>query len=376
MHVGLIVPVYSGVEGRRIPALETLVRALVPHVELTVFPLRNPCGPPRMKLDGATVIDGGKPGLRLRHLGANLLRALYAEHRRRPFDLLHGYWVFEPGLLAVAAGRALGVPVVVSIGGAEPVALSGIGYGGQLERRGRLTFRSVTRRAALVTGGSTYVLELARQAGAPPDRLRLAPLPVEPAICGAKGRHASGDTLLLQVGAYLPVKGQDVAIRALPRILDAHPGARLVMLGENPRGYRERMAELACGLGVGGAVELRERIPHAELAGWYRAASLLLMPSRHESQGMVVLEAAAHGLPALGSDLGVIGDLAPEAAVAVPPGDVESMADEAITLLGEPGRRLALGEAARERVAARYAPIPAGRAWLEAYREALEARGH
>jgi glycosyltransferase involved in cell wall biosynthesis len=99
------------------------------------------------------------------------------------------------------------------------------------------------------------------------------------------------------------------------------------------------------------------------------------MPSRHESQGMVVLEAATYGLPALGSAVGTLADLAPAAAYALAPDDVAALAGAAARLLDSPEQRQALGEAARVEVERRYASGPVVRTWLRVYGEALMIGG-
>jgi glycosyltransferase involved in cell wall biosynthesis len=244
-----------------------------------------------------------------------------------------------------------------------------------LARRGRLLHGGILRASTLVTGGSSYVLDLARRAGANGAALRLAPLPVDTRafeLVPARDASASGPPTLLHVAAYLPVKGQDLSIRTLSRVREQAPEARLTMIGENPHGYLERMSDLARQLELQDAVDFIERLPHAELGRHYVTADLLLMPSRHESQGMVVLEAGWCGLPAVGSAVGVVADLAPRSAVAVPVDDPVALADAVIELLADEARRRMLGDSARRAVQERYAVAPAIQRWLGIYAEARE----
>jgi len=94
------------------------------------------------------------------------------------------------------------------------------------------------------------------------------------------------------------------------------------------------------------------------------------MPSRHESQGMVVLEAAALGLPTVGSDLGVVRDLAPDAAVAVLTGDVRALARATAEFLNDGERRAGIGARARRIVEERYSLEPVVSRWVDLYEEA------
>lgn len=378
MHVGLVLPSYAARnDAMQIPALSLLASALSERIQITIIPLRNPPGMRHAPDDLASVTDIGGAQLQFRSLLKASIEQIRSRHRERPFDLLHGYWLFEPGFVAAVAAWSLHIPAITSIGGAELVSLPAIGYGGLRSRRGRLLNLAVLRGSTLVTGGSNYVLDLAR-AAAPSvaEKLRLVPLPVETPACGENiiERRGDRDFNLLQVGAHLPVKGQDLSIRALAALHNRYPHANLTLIGEDPLNYRRRMADLAHNLGLASRVILLPRVPHAALAGYYRRADLLLMPSRHESQGMVVLEAATHGLPTVGSNVGVVGDLAPNAAIALPAGDLDTMSRQIASLLDDRLGRQRIGDAARQAVETQFGLASVTRRWIATYAEALDGK--
>lgn len=121
----------------------------------------------------------------------------------------------------------------------------------------------------------------------------------------ALGLHPDGP-LLLFVGRIQPLKGADVAVRALAALGD--PSARLVVVGgpSGPRGeasYRDLVRQ-AAELGLADRVSLVDPQPHELLSSWYRAADVCLVPSRSESFGLVALEAAACGTPVVASAVG------------------------------------------------------------------------
>ena len=100
-------------------------------------------------------------------------------------------------------------------------------------------------------------------------------------------------------------------------------GLRLDIVGDGPlRPYLER---LACDLGVASAVTFRGSVDHAALPGVYRRGSAFVVSSRHEAQSMVAVEAAACGIPVIGTRVGVIPELAHPEGV-VPVGDAEALA--------------------------------------------------
>jgi len=112
--------------------------------------------------------------------------------------------------------------------------------------------------------------------------------------------------VLLFVGRIQPLKGVDVAVRALAAVRD--PATELVVVG-GPSGADgpaevARLHRLAEELGVAARVRWVPPVRHERLADWYRAADVCLVPSRTESFGLVALEAAACGTPVVAADVG------------------------------------------------------------------------
>jgi D-inositol-3-phosphate glycosyltransferase len=112
--------------------------------------------------------------------------------------------------------------------------------------------------------------------------------------------------VVLFVGRIQPLKGVDVAVRALGELRD--PSAELVVVGgpSGPDGGREEDAlhKLVAELGLEHRVRFVPPQPHDSLARWYRAADVCVVPSRSESFGLVALEAAACGTPVVAADVG------------------------------------------------------------------------
>jgi D-inositol-3-phosphate glycosyltransferase len=112
--------------------------------------------------------------------------------------------------------------------------------------------------------------------------------------------------LLQFVGRIQPLNGPDVAIRALAELGD--PRATLVIVGgaSGPDGDIEtrRATALVDELGLHDRVRFVPPQPHHILSTYYRAADVVLAPSRSESFGLVALEAAACGVPVVASAVG------------------------------------------------------------------------
>jgi D-inositol-3-phosphate glycosyltransferase len=118
--------------------------------------------------------------------------------------------------------------------------------------------------------------------------------------------------VLMFAGRVQPLKGPDIVLKAAARLIEADPelAKRLqVVLVGGPSGRAERadpdrMRELAAKLAIDDFVRFEPPCPQAELAEWYRAATVVLTPSHSESFGLVALEAQACGTPVVAASVG------------------------------------------------------------------------
>ncbi|MFF0433372.1 glycosyltransferase [Streptomyces sp. NPDC004327] len=183
------------------------------------------------------------------------------------------------------------------------------------------------------------------------------------------GAEPDAGPLVVCVGRLCRQKGQDVLLDAWPAVLDAVPDARLVLVGDGPEAERLRAA-------AGAAVRFAGAV--ADTAPWYRAADVVVLPSRWEGMALAPLEAMASGRPVLVADVdGARESLPPghEALCLVPPGDPAALAAALRRLLGRPGLRHSLGREAREHVLSRFDVRRTGAAVAELYRELAGVRG-
>lgn len=111
---------------------------------------------------------------------------------------------------------------------------------------------------------------------------------------------------ILFVGRIQPLKGPSVAVEALGRMKNRD--ARLVIVG-GPSGLKgqgeiDRVNQAIERYGLRDRVVFHEPVPHHLLSSWYRAADVVVVPSRSESFGLVALEASACGTPVVASSVG------------------------------------------------------------------------
>jgi D-inositol-3-phosphate glycosyltransferase len=203
-------------------------------------------------------------------------------------------------------------------------------------------------------------VQLVELYGADPDRIELVSPGVDRAFfspgdrSGARWAAALPEApTILFVGRIQPLKGLDVAIAALAEV--RHPEARLVVVGgaSGPDGEAElaRTRALAEELGVAERISWVPPQPHHLLSSYYRAADVVVVPSRSESFGLVALEAAACGIPVVATAVGGLSRLVVDCdtGLLVPMRTSTAFASAIDVLLDDPALAAKMGERAAER---------------------------
>jgi glycosyltransferase involved in cell wall biosynthesis len=332
-----------------IPVWLWLIERLAWRHEVHAFAVRHLTEATSYPLAGAMVHDLGRPHGRLAQWKA-LREAL---EREGPFDIVHGYWVDPAGALAAVAGRRLGMPSIVTCDSGEFTAIPGIDYGLQRSARGQALLRLACRLATQVHVTTAFMEALARQHGVEPVRI---PFGVHLAqVWGSTtppsiAREDGPPWRLLQMASLNRVKDQSTLIRALAiarQTLDVH----LDLVGEDTFGDG-RLQREAAALGVSDSVTFHGFKPVAELPPLRARVHVYVQSSRHEAAGIAVLEAAAAGLPIVGTRVGYVSDWSPQAAVGVSPADPEALATALVATLRNRAEREHLAAAARARAMA------------------------
>jgi len=108
---------------------------------------------------------------------------------------------------------------------------------------------------------------------------------------------------ILNVGAFLHIKGQDVLQEAFRQIAGEFPDLALVMVGgEGP--HLDDLKEQAHRNALDDRTFFYANVPHSRVPAFYEQARIFCLPSRREGFAVVLLEAASFGLPIVASDVG------------------------------------------------------------------------
>lgn len=274
---------------------------------------------------------------------------------RHRVSAVHAGRVLPEGLAGWIIARLIAKPVVIYAHGEEITSWRHPGKIGAM----RFVFRHVDR----VIANSDFTRSELLKLGVRPERITL----ISPGVDIARFKpdlpanhlRASigmreGQPLILSVGRLSRRKGFDQIIQALPRLIEAGVDARYALIGiGEDHAY---LARLAHELGVADRVHLLGHVSPEDLPLWYNACDVFAMPNRAingdtEGFGMVFLEAAACGKPALAGDAGGTGAAVEDGLTGfrVPGEDTAAVAGALSKLLVNEALRTRLGRAGYER---------------------------
>jgi glycosyltransferase involved in cell wall biosynthesis len=238
--------------------------------------------------------------------------SIRAEFRRavrdfRP-DVVYATWAYPDGWATVRLGHEANLPVVLKVHGSDVLLLD------QYPSRRNGTTDAL-RRADRVVAVSRDLAAKVAKLGAAADRVHLVYNGVD------ADRFRPGDRLearrrlgldaerpmLLYVGNLLPVKGPDVLIKAAAILAARGVEFDLHVVGKGP--MRPALEASVSEYGIGERVRFHGNISHDRLPDWFRAADMLVLPSRSEGVPNVLLEAMACGTPFVASDVGGVAEV-------------------------------------------------------------------
>ena len=238
------------------------------------------------------------------------------------FDLIHShYWL--SGQVGWLARDRWGVPLVHSAHTLAKVKNAALADGDCPEPTERVVGEEqvVAEADRLVAPTDAEARQLVELYDADPDKVVTVPPGVDletffpgdrPAAKRALGIPPDS-VLLLFVGRLQPLKGPDVVVRVAAELLQQRPelAGRLHVAvlgapsgGPDAAAYLDQLHRLAASLGVGDLVRFVGPVLRHELAGYFRAADVTLVPSYNESFGLVALESSACGTPVVATDVG------------------------------------------------------------------------
>jgi len=271
------------------------------------------------------------PKLFRRHYGEFLWRSvgrqLLATLKDFRPDAVVAYWTHPDGEVAVRAAQQSGIPSVVMTGGSDVLLLA-------KQRSRRSQILDVLHRADAVVAVSAHIAASLVDAGISPQKIHVVYRGVD-RECFCPGSQTSARErlgidvrrkVLVSVGRLVPVKGFPTFLHACQLLKSKQERFSAYIVGHGPR---ERSLKRQIGaLRLDEMVHLAGAREPSELADWYRAADLVVLPSYSEGIPNVLLEAICCGSSFVASDVGGVSEIAdPMMDRLVEPNDPMELAD-------------------------------------------------
>jgi glycosyltransferase involved in cell wall biosynthesis len=152
----------------------------------------------------------------------------------------------------------------------------------------------------------------------------------------------------LFIGVLERYKGVDVLLKAWLAVVRAIPDAELTIVGKGTRS--RELHRLVANSGLERSVRFVDPVHQEELCSLLDRASCLVLPSRSEGLGRVILESMARARPVVGSAVGGIPELIQDGCTGrlVPPDDPAALADALLSVLKDPSSAEKMGHEARQ----------------------------
>ena len=344
-------PAISGMSVYALNLLRELVGAghdvtMISQYRGDAFGMRVYGGGPPPPVPGVRVIGleqvGEQDGGDFERDVANMVEAVVAEHRARPFDVLHAQYGYPCGWAVLEASRLTGVPNVVSIQGGD-----GHWVGSCCETHRLAMTRVLDHAGAVLIGCRSFADEVIERLGTAPERFTIVPGAVDTArFTPAAPPPPDEPPVMLYHGRVDARKGVLDLLDAARQLRDEGVPYRLLISGIGPT-FDETAQEIEV-LGLSGQVEMTGYVEYDAVPEVYRRAHVFVSPTYAEGFSNTILEAMASRLAVVSCrSVGVVDCVRDgENGLLTEPGDRAGLAAALRRVLGNRALRERLADAA------------------------------
>lgn len=304
MRIAIIVNggINAGYNNEGIPSLQSLVKALSKHHEITVFSLSECSG----FVEEFRLINNSQPkGLKF----LSLTYRFSKNHKREKYDLIQAFFGLNSGFFTVLLGKIFNLPTVVTLMGAESANLEKIGFGALVKKRSRLRIFWALKNATKIIALSKFQCNQLRQNGYSKfDNFEIIPFGISEYGNGnGNGKKTSQPPYrLVSVGNINPVKDHFTLIKSL-RVMRNSLDVHCVIVGGDY--YKGKIQAFVKEMDLEAHVEFLGQKTNDEVKAEMMKSDLLVISSLSEGQSLVFVEAMSLGIPICSTNVGLMADL-------------------------------------------------------------------
>lgn len=297
--------------------------------------------------------------------------------QQQPLDLIHAHFAID-GIYGLALANKKDIPLITTLHGFD-VTVSNKDL---LASRSPawinyfLQQRKLKKEGSKFIAVSDFIVAQAIRNGFPEDKIIKHYIGID--VEKYQPATAAEQTgTILHVARLVEKKGTAVLLKAIKKVTASNKDVQLVIIGDGP--LLPQLQAQTVALGIDSNVTFTGALPHVEVMGWMRKASMLVLPSLTartgdaEGLGMVLLEAAVTAVPVIGSNHGGI----PEAVIdektgfLVQEGNAQQLAERILFLLNNETKRCAMGRAGRKFVTENFNLVQQTKKLEDIYREVI-----
>jgi len=221
----------------------------------------------------------------------------------------------------------------------------------------------------IVTVSERARKDISREFKIPPARFRVVPNGINTDLFyPLMGIKRESNRIIVTNSADTPLKGLYYLLQGVAVLARTHP-IKLVVIGTPKK--NGGIVKLIRKLGIGSSVRFTGRISDDEFRRQYARATMAVVPSVYEGFGLPVGEAMACGVPVISTTGGALPEVVGDAGLLVSPADPGALTKAIKSLLDNPERATALGQAGYERVINHFTWEKAAQKTVAAYREVM-----
>lgn len=267
--------------------------------------------------------------------------------KKEKIDIVHAQWFFPSGLTASVAAKIFHKPLIFSSHGPDILNLSSVFWD--------KTRKFVIKQANLVTVISPFFIKNLIDLYPPvKDKIFSISMGIDTNLFFFQPNRNNEEPKLLFVGRLSPVKGVNYLIRALPRILEKFPKARLEIVGYGSQ--EKELKALVKNLSLENKIIFSGGVVNKELPKYYHKSSVYILPSLVEGLPVAIMEAMACGCPVIATSVGGVTDLIENnvTGLLIIPKSVDEISQSVIKILSDKTLRENIIRNARKKIEENY----------------------
>jgi glycosyltransferase involved in cell wall biosynthesis len=270
----------------------------------------------------------------------NVTKALYflwkirKDHAVKHFSVIHGFWIFPQGLLAVLLGKLFNLPTVVTLPGGDITYIPEIHYGGISNPFKKILAGWCIHHASEIVLLTRFQQATMQKHGIRRENVSIIPYGIDVDRFKFRPHQFSHPLELVFIGNLNRVKDPFTVLHVFSLLLKKYD-CRLTLIGSDI--LKGTVQAYARTLGVYDYIRWKGKLSYEQIPIELSSSDILLVTSLFEGQAVVVLEAFASGVLVVGTNVGLLADIGDDRTTAAPK-DAAGLSDRIDELIRHPER--------------------------------------